>query len=165
MDVDFDGHVAALEDLNAGTFFVTRSNEHTMLGISTIYGHDKAAVLFNQAFRPDEPFPCIVTSHYFGGTALIALPAAFLLPALSHVDLQFTSTQQDGPGALKISGDKVIMRVARRAEGFFYLDIKSGSISTSYPAGIEIPRWSIKLPGRNNSVAALFDFAGPQPIS
>jgi hypothetical protein len=165
VDIDFSGSVAVIDDLQPGTFFITRNNELTTLGISAIFGHDKAAVVLNHGFKPNEHFPCIVMSHYFGGAGLIALPTIFLLPSLSIDGLQFSSTHQDGPGALTISGDKVIMRVIRRAESFFYLDVKSGVLSTSIPSGIEIPRWSIRLPGRSNSLTTLYDFAGAKPLS
>lgn len=55
------------------------------------------------------------------------------------------------------------MRVARRREGFFYVDLKSGEVSSSRPGGIEVPRWSIKLPSKVSEHQTLLKFDGPSP--
>jgi hypothetical protein len=133
MDIEFQGKIGTLSNLKPGTFFVTRKDEFTIFGLSAVYSGGAAAVLLNQAFKAEEQYPSIVTEGYLGGAGIIELPTAFLAPALSITGLQYTSTQRDGPGALRVSNDKIAMRVMRRAEGFFYLDVRSGAIATSPP--------------------------------
>jgi hypothetical protein len=165
MDIEFQGgKIGILSDLKPGTFFVTRSNEFTIFGLSAVYSGGIAAVVLNQASKNGELHPNIVLEGSIGGTATIELPTAFLAPSLSLAGLHYSSTQREGPGALKVSNDKIVMRVARTGEGFFYLDVRSGVIATSIPPGVEIPRWSVKLPGRQNTETTLIEFDGPKPI-
>src|ERR1700686_4684531 len=100
MEIDFNGKVGILTDLRPGTFFVTRDNQHATIGIAAVYGNDPMAILINRAVNPTDPFPSLVTAQHLGGMDLIGLMSAYLVPSLSQSTLEFSSTQQDGPGTL-----------------------------------------------------------------
>jgi hypothetical protein len=165
MDIDFDGTVGILTDFKPGTFFATRDKERCIFGISAVYSDSPTAILFNLAVKPDEPFPSMVMANFLGGIGLISLKDAYFVPSLSRSAMEFSSTQQDGPGSLILTKDKIVMRVSRRNEGFFYFDVSTGLIELNWPAGIEIPRWSVRLSERSGSALTLFEFDGPKPIS
>ncbi|MGX4804957.1 hypothetical protein [Bradyrhizobium guangdongense] len=164
MNIDFSGTLGVISDFKPGTYFFTRSNGTTFLGLTTIYGNDLGAVVFNRAFRPDELFPCILTAQFFVGTGLVKLPDAFLAPDVSLTGLHFASEHEDGPGSLTISPRSMFLRVVRRKEAFFYVNVASGEVVPASPGGIEIPRWSIKLTRKSEAVETLFNFDGPKPL-
>lgn len=164
MEIDFGGKVGILADFKPGTFFVARDNERTTIGMAAAYGNDSMAVLINRAVNPTDPFPSLVMGQHLGGMALIGLMSAYLVPSISKPALEFSSAQQDGPGSLILTEDKMLMRVARRTEGFYYLDVSTGSITPNRPSGIEIPRWSMRLPEKVGSALTLFEFDGPRPM-
>jgi hypothetical protein len=163
MDIDFDGRVGLLTDFMPGTFFVTRDEQRTIFGISAMHSDDPIAILFNLAVNPTDPFPSLVPASFLGGMRLIGLMGAYLVPSLSQSAMEFSSTQQDGPGSLILTEDTIFMRVAR-IDGFFYFDVNTGLIVVSSPSGIEIPRWSVRLPERGGSALKLFEFDGPNPF-
>lgn len=165
MQIDFDGKIGILADLEPGTFFVTRDNQRTFCGTSSVYGGRPSAILFNLAVRTDEPFPCVAMADFLGGQGLIGLKDAYFAPSLSQQQLDFKSVQKDGPGSLTLTADKMFMRVFRRDEGFLYFDIMTGLIATHRPSGIEVPRWKVKLPQKCGTPLSLFEFDGPKPIS
>jgi hypothetical protein len=164
MEIDYDGKVGILADLDPGIFFVTRDNERTICGISSVYGGKPAAILFNLGVRPDEPFPSMVMADFLGGQGLVGLKDAYFVPSLSHSALEFKSAQKDGPGCLTLTKDKIFMRVFRRDEGYLYYEVRAGSVATNRPTGIEIPRWSVKHLQRDGTALTLFEFDGPKPI-
>jgi hypothetical protein len=165
MEIDFNGKVGILTDFEPGTFFLTRDNQRTIFGISAMAGDNPTAILFNLAVKPDEPFPSMVMANFLGGMGLIGLKDAYFVPLLSQSALEFSSTQQDGPGSLILTKDKMFMRVSRRREGFFYFDVSTGLIEPNRPSGIEIPRRSVRLPEKAGSTLTLFEFNGPKPMS
>jgi hypothetical protein len=122
MDIDFDGRVGILTDFVPGTFFATRDKQRTIFGISAMSSDDPTAILLNLAVNPTDPFPSLVPATFLGGMRLIGLMGAYLVPSLSQSAMEFSSTQQDGPGSLILTEDTTFMRVARRTDGFFYFD-------------------------------------------
>jgi hypothetical protein len=159
MKVDFTGAVGTIENLRPGAFFVSRDNQRSFAGIRAVYGSNEvAAVLLNLAVNADEHFPSLVQGGFLGGQDLIEVSEAALRPCLNDQSLQFTSETTDGPGSLIFGQDRIWMRVARRWDGFFYLDVRSGVIDANRPPGIEIVRWSIFLADE-----VLFRFDGPKP--
>jgi hypothetical protein len=164
MDIDFDGRVGILTDFMPGTFFATRDKQRTIFGISAMYSDDPTAILFNLAVNPTDPFPSLVAAQFLGGMRLIGLMGAYLVPSLSQSAMEFSSKQQDGPGSLILTADTMFMRVARQTDGFFYFDVNTGLTVVSSPSGIEIPRWSVRLPERGGSALKLFEFDGPKPV-
>jgi hypothetical protein len=165
MDIDFRGRVGILSDLQPGTFFLTRDGQVSIFGISAVYGGGPTAILFNLAVRPDEPFPSMVMADFLGGKSLIGMTEAYFVPSLSRSALEFRSAQKDGPGSLILTRDKMFMRVSRRNEGFFYFDVSTGLIESNRPPGIEIPRWSVRIPEKAGSALTIFEFDGPKPVS
>lgn len=139
MNIDFEGSLKTIDELAAGDLFVMRDNTRRMFGIRATYGAEPAAVILNMAIKEADPFPCVATGHFLGEQALIHLAKAVLVPDFSEAGLDFRSEVADGPGTLFFSPDRICMRVARRREGFFYVDLKSGEVSSSRPGGIEVP--------------------------
>jgi hypothetical protein len=107
---------------------------------------------------------CPVLVNFLGGMGLIGLKDAYFVPLLSQSALEFSSTQQDGPGSLILTKDKMFMRVSRRREGFFYFDVSTGLIEPNRPSGIEIPRRSVRLPEKAGSTLTLFEFTNQSLI-
>jgi hypothetical protein len=84
MQLQLNGKLGHLAGLDPGSLFVARTNQFTTIGLAATYGHDRAAVLFNMARYPDQPSPCLVAESALGGVALISLPEAMLVPALTR---------------------------------------------------------------------------------
>jgi hypothetical protein len=150
MKLHLNGKVGHLADLDPGTLFVTRTNQHTTIGLAARFGHERAAVLLNIARYPGQPFPCLVPETALGGLALITLPEAMMVPALSEESLQFSSTVADGPGMLMLFADNVFLRVSRENSGFAYVDVESG-IANQTPAHAADPEMAQgRRPGRRD---------------
>jgi hypothetical protein len=162
MKLQLDGKVGRLRDLDLGTLFVARSNEHTTIGLAAKLGEERAAILLNSVRYPGPPAPCLVPETALGGDALIGLSEAMLVPALSEKSLQFTSTLPDGPGMLMLFADSAVLRVSHWDSGFAYVDVGSGIAGLRAAHGaVEIPRWSIQQLNVANQLEMLFEFKGP----